>query len=321
MGFLFAKMILIISNPSDISTTRVIDWFKNDTKYKLINIINIEEGINQNISAVVCNNIVRINNYNVIWFRKLPMIFQNETNKNEITNYLKSEIIEYLKTLKLLCHFSKSTFIFGSALYEQEDILKFRSLLLAARNGIKIPNTLLSNDKKEIETFLSKGEGVITKSIKNPTFLYSKTGKYSVKMYTEKVKNRDVKTGNNFPNLLQELILKSYELRIFFINNSFFSSALFTVTPHINLMDSRNTRKNDMRIVPYILPKPFLKKLKILISQLGLNTGSIDVIVTPKNDYIFLEINPFGQYDFISAPCNYQLDKFIANQIEMEYEK
>jgi D-alanine-D-alanine ligase-like ATP-grasp enzyme len=51
------------------------------------------------------------------------------------------------------------------------------------------------------------------------------------------------------------------------------------------------------------------------MNKLDLNCGSIDMIVTPKNEYVFLEVNPVGQFGMVSYPCNYNLEKKIAEYL------
>jgi hypothetical protein len=46
-----------------------------------------------------------------------------------------------------------------------------------------------------------------------------------------------------------------------------------------------------------------------------MNTGSIDLILTPNGEYFFLEINPMGQYDWLSKNCNYYIEKDIAEML------
>jgi len=46
-----------------------------------------------------------------------------------------------------------------------------------------------------------------------------------------------------------------------------------------------------------------------------LNSGSIDILVTPNNEYVFLEVNPVGQFGMVSQPCNYYLEKRIAERL------
>ena len=51
------------------------------------------------------------------------------------------------------------------------------------------------------------------------------------------------------------------------------------------------------------------------MKNLKLDTGSIDMIVTLDGEYVFLEINPIGQFGMVSYHCNYHLEKRIAEYI------
>ena len=68
-------------------------------------------------------------------------------------------------------------------------------------------------------------------------------------------------------------------------------------------------------MIPCILPDEIERKLHNLMEFIEFNTGSIDMIVTPANEYVFLEVNPVGQFAFVSDNCNYQLERKIANQL------
>ena len=48
------------------------------------------------------------------------------------------------------------------------------------------------------------------------------------------------------------------------------------------------------------------------MSCLGLDSGSIDMVVTKEGDFVFLEVNPVGQFNQVSKPCNYFLEKEIS---------
>jgi glutathione synthase/RimK-type ligase-like ATP-grasp enzyme len=43
--------------------------------------------------------------------------------------------------------------------------------------------------------------------------------------------------------------------------------------------------------------------------------GSIDMIYSKQQEYIFLEVNPSGQFMGYSEACNYQLDRIIAEYL------
>ena len=51
--------------------------------------------------------------------------------------------------------------------------------------------------------------------------------------------------------------------------------------------------------------------------KLKLDSGSIDIIVTNKGEYVFLEVNPVGHFTQVSSPCNYYLEKEIAEIISI----
>lgn len=69
------------------------------------------------------------------------------------------------------------------------------------------------------------------------------------------------------------------------------------------------------RCVPYILPNKIENALRDLMNSLNLNTGSIDLIVDTQDNYYFLEINPVGQFGMVSQPCNYYLEKKVAEYL------
>lgn len=92
--------------------------------------------------------------------------------------------------------------------------------------------------------------------------------------------------------------------------------AIFSQLDDKTKLDFRNyNEENPNRNVPFKLPHEVENKLRNLFEQLDLNTGSIDLILTPKNDFVFLEINPVGQFGMTSYPCNYYLEKKIAKYL------
>lgn len=98
------------------------------------------------------------------------------------------------------------------------------------------------------------------------------------------------------------------------MHNNFWSMAILSQNDEQTQIDFRNyNNEKPNRNVPYNLPDEIKKKIILLMEKLKLNCGSIDIIVTPKNEYIFLEVNPIGQFGMVSNPCNYNLHKEIAS--------
>jgi len=77
----------------------------------------------------------------------------------------------------------------------------------------------------------------------------------------------------------------------------------------------RYNYQNPNRFVPFNLPSQIESKIFCLMDELDLQTGSIDLIKDTTGKYYFLEINPNGQYGMVSKPCNYFLEREIAEYL------
>ena len=89
------------------------------------------------------------------------------------------------------------------------------------------------------------------------------------------------------------------------------SLANFDTTTVVDFRKHTDQEK-PQRKVPYNLPNHVKKGLIQLMNELELNTGSIDILVDEDNNYIFLEVNPVGQFGMTSVPCNYYLERKLA---------
>ena len=61
------------------------------------------------------------------------------------------------------------------------------------------------------------------------------------------------------------------------------------------------------------LPDEIQLKLLKLHAALGLTFGAYDLIVTPNREYVFLEVNPAGQWLWLEDVTNLQISKSLAN--------
>lgn len=90
---------------------------------------------------------------------------------------------------------------------------------------------------------------------------------------------------NNLSNLRSFIkknkIDKRIDLRIFFINNSFYAMAIDAESVDCRMID------NNTRYYPFLIPKFIEKNLLLLMDRLNLNYGSIDLAVDKKNVITF----------------------------------
>lgn len=65
-------------------------------------------------------------------------------------------------------------------------------------------------------------------------------------------------------------------------------------------------------------------KVRAFMKEAKLNIGCLDIIRDETGRYVFLEVNPLGQYLSESAKCNYYLEKNIAEWLikhDLQYEQ
>ena len=61
------------------------------------------------------------------------------------------------------------------------------------------------------------------------------------------------------------------------------------------------------------LPPEIETALKTMLTQYGLRFGAFDMIVTPDGEYVFLELNPNGQWLWIETITGAPMSRAIAD--------
>ena len=333
------KQILIVSIDGDMSTDKVMDWLyhfgysvirhNTDTDY-FNSYFSFQLGLSthgENLSITINNKSIKLNEIKSVWFRKYSFpLFENWFKMEDSSQKLQDDLIHYLKH-----EFSSSNFALFNTLIANKKHLggritqqptKMEMLLKAREFGIEIPNTIITNLKAELKRFFEKNnKKIITKSIKDGTIFNKKDhkGNYRTAIsYTESIDEDIMKKIPQyfFPSLFQEKLNKEFEIRSFYLDGNFYSSAIFSQLDKQTDVDFRMyNNKRPNRIIPYNLPKKLQSQLERLMCSLNLKSGSLDLIKTKNGKIVFLEVNPWGQYGMISVPCNFKLDKIIAEYL------
>ena len=324
-------MVLIISATDDVSTNSVIDWlifykigFLRLSNNDKISITKME--INNTSSTVihfsVRNKFYKTSDFHGVWYRRswlvidrniIPEIIKSvDVLREQVEKQLNSELDV------LIQHFVEIIGENSINKFEDIKINKLYALKIAQKCGIKIPNTIITTIKDELVKFTKENSNIITKNFTHGVFVFNK--EIGLNSFTRPIEEKEMKDmpDSFFPTLFQEAIDKKFELRIFFIGNEFFSSAIFSQSDDQTKYDFRNYNyEKPNRTPPYELDDKDKKKLMELMSLLKLNSGSIDCIINKKNEMIFLEVNPVGQFAQVSYPCNYYIEKRIAQSLSI----
>lgn len=323
-------MILILSNSRfESSTDSVCEWLINlnadffrlnideffSNKYRIY--FDIDNDFIK-ITNTQINKAVNLNDIQVVWCRRkseksfntiIDNISDDHITYNRIVfaRFMSMERNTFLKTL--LKKIEKNKWF---DYYETiNDINKIEVLQLAKKVGLRIPKSFITNYSESFPEYGLNEEDMITKPIFEATGFIGNNGSYIT--HTKQLHKRNRMPSYFTPSLMQAKINKKYELRIFYLDNKFFAMAIFSSSNSKTQLDFRAYDfKKPNRTVPYDLPINIKKALKDLMNKLNLYNGSIDMIVDTEGNYIFLEVNPIGQFGMVSLPCRYNIEKEIA---------
>lgn len=191
---------------------------------------------------------------------------------------------------------------------------KLRQLKEAAAVGLKTPESLFSNDPDEIKKFISNYP--CSEVIYKPIYPVYWVDQNKLRLtYTNAIKEEMLPSDlvlQATPGIYQRKISKSYELRLTFMGDQVKSVKLNSQLNPKAKLDWRTVPCFEIGIEEYELPDQVYKQCIELMRKLGLAFGCFDFIVTPDNEYYFLEVNEQGQFLWIeeSNPSIKMLDAF-----------
>ncbi|MFO7940998.1 MAG: grasp-with-spasm system ATP-grasp peptide maturase [Bacteroidales bacterium] len=318
---------LVITNKFNYCTDVIVKWLKYykhkfiiiDTNKK-VQVTKIEiNNIKREIELLIDGENINLNQIDsvVFWKGKIQFMLPpiqigiNNTNfKRETEIFLKREldtIIQYIYD-----DLNKKK-IFGLCITKNPN--KLTILSLAKEVELKIPDTTISSLSKTIKNKVYDNVS-ITKSIQEIFNFYERDKVYATLTSLVDVDNIDRLDEIIFPSLVQENIDKKYELRIFYFNGKFYTMAIFSQYDEQTKTDFRNYNYDKPnRMVPYTLPNEVKMKLKKLIDKIGYMSCSTDMIVDREGEYVFLEVNPLGQFDLESLACNFNIEKKVVEYL------
>ncbi len=318
-------VILLFSNDkNDISAFDVYDWVKyfnydilllNDSNTQ-IEIINYSIVLNKVLLEFrIAGKVIEFNRVKSYYWRRgdIRHCFSADWEINKTydplhwfledeKNIFSDSIMYYLETKNKIGNFT-----------ENRNDNKLINLNVASQIGLQVPDTIITTRKNELLKFLTKNKRVVSKAISNGFQI--ELGNHFFCQYTEEVDYEGLIECPDtfFPTLFQQKLEKKYELRVFYLKGEFYPMAIFSQRDFQTQVDFRKYNwSKPNRMVPYQLPGELEKKLERFMQQVRLDTGSIDLIYTNAEEYVFLEVNPVGQFGMVSETCNYHIEKKIA---------
>lgn len=188
-------------------------------------------------------------------------------------------------------------------------------LAVAARCGLTTPHTLITNEAQTARAFIAAApNGAIYKPLHVRPYLDTDTGHLMALATTPVTAEQITDAVTGTAHLFQHQIPKDHELRVTTIGRRVFAARIDAHSDAARI-DWR-TDYDNLTYTPVTLPDTLTDQLLSLTATLGLAFAAIDLIVTPTGDYVFLEVNPGGQWAWIEAETGLPIAAAIAEYLE-----
>lgn len=314
-------MVLIISSKRDHSTSEVIRWLRHFRKPFLR--LNEEDKVI--LESLTYNNFTfqfegktySLNDFDSVWYRRgnfnldiFPVDVDEES--SIIDMYGKTESEEVQNFIHNLLNKKRSINNRNHHHVNKLDVLSY-----CESNGLINFPFLVTQSKQEIVSFVQdNGHPIISKALRIPFIYYTSENTFA--SYSHRINDEEIMSlPERFtPTFFQKYIPKKYEIRTFFFDSSFFSMAIFSQKNAQTEIDFRKyDHKKPNRKAPFKLPRWYEEKVLGLMEHFKLDCASFDTIICKEGSYNLIDVNPIGQFGMVSYPCNYSLEKKIANYL------
>jgi len=183
-------------------------------------------------------------------------------------------------------------------------------LTVAQEVGLEIPETLMTNNPEEARRFWATCEGdAIYKQFLALPDSWSETRRVGAQ---EEALTENIRLC---PVIFQRRIPAVADLRVTIVGDEVFAASASVS----ELEYDTDVRLNpSARYVPYTLPENVSQLLLALMRKLGLVYGAIDLRLTQDGRYIFLEVNPAGQFLYIEQATGQPIAAALAAHLAEE---
>jgi glutathione synthase/RimK-type ligase-like ATP-grasp enzyme len=181
-------------------------------------------------------------------------------------------------------------------------------LALAQRLGLEIPQTMMTSDPEEARKFWHACDGdVIYKQFIALPEAWSETRR--LREAETKIADAAIRLA---PVIFQRHVAAVADLRVTIIGDEIFAAAVdvrdlsYDVDVRLNL---------NARHIAHDLPEDVAEMLRALMQHLGLVYGAIDLRLTEDGRYVFLEINPAGQFLYVEQQTGQPITAALAARL------
>ncbi|APU19492.1 ATP-grasp ribosomal peptide maturase [Actinoalloteichus sp. GBA129-24] len=187
-------------------------------------------------------------------------------------------------------------------------------LVVAAALGLTVPESLVTNDPNEAREFVAaQPDGAVYKSFHGGTG--TESGRMTA-LYTTPVNAAEITDGvQRAAHLFQARVPKAFEVRVTVVGDRLFAVRI-DVDSEIGRQDWRADHAGHTYTV-ITPPGDVTTRIHELMQHFDLIFGALDFVVTPADEWVFLEINPNGQWGWLHTALGLPIPSALADALTM----
>lgn len=187
-------------------------------------------------------------------------------------------------------------------------------LAVAASVGLNTPRTLVTNRPEQVAAFGHRVGRIITKSLAMVTV--NDEDERTGLLYTAEVPEDDWNSPGiaATAHLFQELMPRDYEVRMTYVAGECFATAMRPDNPAGALDIRAHGRHVSYEAIR--VPDEIARPVRAMMERLDLVFGAFDFIVRPDGQWIFIELNPNGQWAWTEQAAGLPISTALADLLE-----
>jgi glutathione synthase/RimK-type ligase-like ATP-grasp enzyme len=256
------------------------------------------------------------------WYRRSRALFAPLPSLNLLQGDLENFVNVQSSAMLTGVFASLQTLWVGKPFALRRAEVKALQLAQATKAGLATPMTLISNEPERAAAFcaaLGESECAI-----KPLIATRVDGEEGARLplTTTIPRGHRLDSVALAPSIFQPYIEKAYELRCVVMGDKIFTARLNSQQKESARMDWRAAaveEEGDVDHEVFELPERIEVALHRLVRSFDINFASIDIIVTPDGEFVFLDLNPNGQWLWLEEELGLPLVASMADLLTTEY--
>jgi glutathione synthase/RimK-type ligase-like ATP-grasp enzyme len=254
-------------------------------------------------------NRIELTDFQAVWLRRPGLVRSAHMPEIWLERFVEHESSQAIESIFRMLN----CLWVNDPIRQREAMLKIHQLEVAKESGLTIPEILVTNNPESVREFYERHQGqIMYKLVDSESGLRFPIYELPRSIPSMPFRPIDLNYLNQVKScvhLFQQRIVKTSDLRVTIVGNQIFTAEILSQHEG-ELLDWRVNENLPMK--PYTLPDSVALKCFSLMRKLGLTYGALDFCVGADGQFVFLEINPHGQFLWIELALNMPISEAMA---------